>query len=222
MRSVTKLLADRALGCVLSPQSRPPSLSAPKTILKTHHPPFLPNLWVLQVLRRKHFLLWVFTIPCLIKYVLSDLPLSVEGEVTGALRCSHADGAMERLLSSSGWLILWLAAISTDYIRLKRTLVVREEEEEEEIPLSSLSLSLSLSLSVFCVTHKIFLSLSGIRSPQCSAAAARRTWRPALRKALGCACSTCLRSRCSMEGRNAATATWRKERSVTVESLRWE
>lgn len=143
MRSVTKLLADRALGCVLSPWSRPPSLSAPKTILKTHHPPFLPNLWVLQVLRRKHFLVRVFTIPCLIKYVLSDLPLSVEGEVTGALCCSHADGALERLLSSSGWLILWLAAISADYIRLKRTLVGGSPP-----PLLPLSLCLCLSQNI--------------------------------------------------------------------------
>lgn len=34
MKSVTKLLADTALGCVLSPWSRSPSLSAPKNNIK--------------------------------------------------------------------------------------------------------------------------------------------------------------------------------------------
>lgn len=81
---------------------------------------------------------------------------------------------------------------------------------------------LSSSSLLACVTQEIFLSLTGTRSPQCSAAAARRTWRPVLKKASGCVCSTCPRSRCSTVVKNVATAMWRRERSVTVESLRWE
>lgn len=170
--------------------------------------PHLPNLWVLQGLQRKRFLVRIFMIPCLVKYVLSDLPLSMEGEVSGALCCMHADGASERLLSSSGLTdFFWLAAISSDYIRLKRALAGHH---------------CRLPPLTVCVAHKTFLSLTGIRSRQFSAAAARRTWQPVLKKASGCVCLTCLRSRCSMVGRNVATAMWRRERSVTVENRRWE
>lgn len=62
----------------------------------------------------------------------------------------------------------------------------------------------------------------GILSQRCSAAAAKKTWRPVLRKAWGCVSSTCPRSKCCTVGRNAATATWRREKSVTVVNWRWE
>ena len=65
------------------------------------------------------------------------------------------------------------------------------------------------------------LSFVGTLSPPFSAHAVKRTWLPVWRKAWACACTTCLRSRCSTEVRSAAMVTWRRAKSATVASLRW-
>jgi len=73
------------------------------------------------------------------------------------------------------------------------------------------------SLSPFCSSSL----LVDIHSQQCLAHAARRTLQPVWRKAWVCVCTTCQRSRCSMEDRSVAMATWRREKSVTAGSQRY-
>lgn len=62
--------------------------------------------------------------------------------------------------------------------------------------------------------------LVGIPSQQCSVHAVRRTLLPVWRKAWACVWTTCPRSRCSTADRSAATATWRRGKSVTAGSRR--
>lgn len=66
------------------------------------------------------------------------------------------------------------------------------------------------------------LSFAGIRSPPFSVHAVKRTWLPVWRKAWACACTTCLRSRCSTGVRSAAMVTWRRAKSATAGSPRWD
>lgn len=66
------------------------------------------------------------------------------------------------------------------------------------------------------------LSSLGTRSPPFSVHAVKRTWLPVWRKAWACAYTTCLRSRCSTGVRSAAMVMWRREKSATAGSPRWD
>lgn len=73
MRSVTKLLADRAMGCVLSPKQTTLSVRSKNNIENTPSPVSPKFMGVASPAKEALFGLR-FLRPRLIKYVLSDLP----------------------------------------------------------------------------------------------------------------------------------------------------